>query len=207
MTNGPYCTTGSPIGRPCSSSSSTPSAPASSAHGRRRPRTHTACCGADRASADAAAASPRRSRACGWCRGLRRGGSVHRAPGVELDRPDRHVACRGARPTSAAEAAARCVSPSWPAPRPSPRCVRPAASVTATRGIVLAPQHREVRRRPACRRAGRFSQIWNSSSGLGRLVVQEREHLRVHDARARRSATARRRGRSAPRRRASRSDR
>ena len=30
--------------------------------------------------------------------------------------------------------------------------------------------------------AGRFSQIWNSSSGFGPGVVEQREHLAVHDA-------------------------
>ena len=30
--------------------------------------------------------------------------------------------------------------------------------------------------------AGRFSQIWNSSHGLGAVAVEQREHLAVHDA-------------------------
>ena len=33
-------------------------------------------------------------------------------------------------------------------------------------------------------RAGRLSQIWNSSSGLGARGVEQREHLRMHDAAA-----------------------
>ncbi len=136
------------------------------------------------------------------------GGSVHRAPGVELDRGRSRRRCSGR--------AAHDFGGGAGGARLARACRRSTVDLGASararrsrraRGIVWRQQHREVRRRPACRRGGRLSQIWNSSSGFGRSRLEQREHLRSARCRRRRSATARRRRRSAPSRRASRSDR
>ena len=124
-----------------------------------------------------------RSRACGSRSAAARAAASSVAPGCHADRPDRDVRCRRARPTSSAAAAAARASPSSPAiDRDLGRAPR---RVGATwRGICVAPQHREVRLRRACPRAGRFSQIWNSSTRVRPVAVEQREHLGVHDARA-----------------------
>ena len=73
---------------------------------------------------------------------------------------------RVATPTSSAAAAAAWSPASAPAITVT-SVVRPSASLDDVARDVLVPQHREVAARPSCRRPGRFSQIWNSSHGLG----------------------------------------
>ena len=164
ITNGPYCATGSPIGRPCSSSSS---------HRSVRRRDRQPLVGAQLRPRRGPGTSrpptvePRcrgRSTACGWCRVARRrqrprGAGVHarssrsRRPASGRARP--RVRRRRQR-LHARRARRRSRSTSRAAGRVGRR----------RRGDVLAPQHREVRLDQLVL-AGRFSQIWNSSSGFG----------------------------------------
>ena len=164
ITNGPYCATGSPMGRPCSSRHSTAwvpvfssaqSWPATSSSAACSPR----CCGPMRRPSPAKKYSMRR---VPWPRAA---GSTQRAPGARcsVQMATSALACAAQDSGGGASGAAAPGSP----PATTVTVVRrPASSRCARRGM------RSFQNMVKCGatifwRAGRFSQIWKSSSGFG----------------------------------------
>ena len=178
ITNGPCCTTGSPMGRPCSSRSSHSARPSASSRTGRSATTWMAACGTV-CAADAQRRARRRSRASRFAR-RRAAGSVDARAGVELERPDRDVGVRARGPRVGRRRRAAC----------SPRACRrstvtsarlPPASARGRRGISSVPEHREVRLGELVAR-GQVQPDLEQLERVRRRRVEQREHLRVHDA-------------------------
>ena len=203
ITNGPCCATGSPMGRPCSSRISTGPSTASIGTG------WSAC--TRMAAGHGTTRSPTCSAVPGNTCSVRSGGrrrapaapSTRRRPRARSTRSPRRL--RAARPTSWAAA------PAAPAPSSAPAitvtiAVRAAGVALDRARDVLVPEHREVGRHQLVARR----QVQPDLKQLERVrAVGDRAAGTSPSARRRRrpSATARRPCRTAPSRRASRSDR
>ena len=206
ITNGPCCTTGSPIGRPCSSRSSATASPAfTSATSTSARSSIAAWLGHARAGDAQPLALEEVEHPPG--RGAGGGGQRPARAGRHPDRPDRDVGVRLARPTSRAAAAAARRRRNRSARRCSvTSVVRPASSLQRQARDRLRPEHREVRRRHLARRRQvepDLEQLERIRRRRGRAAGTSRRGR----CPCRRSATGRRRRRSARSRRANRSDR
>ena len=181
ITKGPCCTTGSPMGRPCSSSSSARSAPFSSAASTSG-RNSMAWPTGTRWSCTCRSAPRKKYSIAVDCRELRVATPIVRLARAQSSRLRRQTPADW--PTSRAAARGGLRSPRRPAMMRT-CALRPASSRATWVADCVTPEHREVRLHQLVL-PRQVQPDLEQLERIGRRRVEQRKHLGVHDSLARR---------------------